>query len=728
MKNLLIVGALLATVAGCPAKRGILTPPKISAENIVKIELPKTISAKSEKRALQLYESLPSYHPQRKALRALLRGRFLERAHTQLALPRGEDDALKAFYAMARLHDPSNVFDDKCKDPELAKLALRLAKRFSLRGDIPRTLPALTVAIGLAKKADRKKLQKEFWRAIRWQEDTLSAMYGKGIKGHRVIPAMEAAVVIWPTAFALDALTHIYLEQRAALSGVTPLRGMLRRHGRFHFPALRRAGYNIARIYLWADRPEKALEWLRTLPANDRDTRLIRLLEQVLSPSAHVDDALRLADEFEERNSQISLRLCRRAASLHPRQAQAHLCVGRLAKRAKNTLLAVRAYERAHALDPSNASVAEQLARQYQSRVFLSVDSEALRLAHRQLEELIAFHGRLAKKGIKLKTSLSAVHYAVGFGLYNAGEIALARRSFERSIAAKPSAQTLVQLARVQLKSGDAKGALGYLKRAEKLPMKTIPERLFWQGRIDGLAGEALAMLGRVEESRTRHQQAVTTWTRWTTVGLKPKSRAETYVYLARSLFTLDNRMLAIEALEKAIDAAPGRKQTYPEAISLLARYGHLPEALDAYHRALGRDEVGEYLKTYCSLWVVGLARRAKVDPDPLAMAYLQKLKGTHFYHHLTKMVLGELSYAQLLAKTKDRAQQAELFYYRAEQLLAEGKLADAKDLWKRVLGTKMMAFFEFDIAQHQLRMGPAKVRKERFNNPQKASPTKGNP
>lgn len=728
MKNLLIVGVLLVTAAGCPAGRGIVKPPKMSARDLVKVQLPKAVSAKGQKRALQLYESLPSYHPQRKQLGALLHTRLVGRARARLALSRGEDEALESFYAAARLHDPADVFADKSRDPELAKLARQLAKRFARRGDIRRTLPALIVAIGLARGSQREALQKELWRAVRWQEQTLSAMYGKGIKGHRVIPAMEAAAMTWPSAFALDTLSRLYIEQKMALSSLGPLRGLMRRHGRFQFPALRRAGYNVARIYLWADRPERALKRLRTLESSDRNAMMIRLLERALSPSAHVDDHLRLADEFEERHAKVALRICRRAASLFPRQARAHLCVGRLAQRGKNTLLAVRAYERAHRLAPTNAKVAERLARQYQRRVFLSVDSEALRLAHRQLQELIAFHERLSQKGIKLETSLSAVHYAVGYGLYNAGEIKLARRSLERSLETKPSPQTLLQLARIQLKDGDAAGSLSYLERAEKLPMKSVPERLYWQGRVDGLAGDALARLGRAKESKVRHQQAIATWTRWATVGLKPRARAEAYVYLARSLFSLGNRLQGIEALEKAIDAAPDRKQTYPEAISLLARYGHLPEALDAYHRALGRQEVGEYLKAYCSLWVVGLARRAKTDPDPLALAYLRKLEGDRFYHRLAKMFLGKISYEQLLKQTEDRAHRAELYYYRAEQLIAEGNVDGAKSLWKRVVATKMMAFFEFDNAQHHLRDGPTKVHTERLRSSRGSSQPEGQP
>ena len=54
--------------------------------------------------------------------------------------------------------------------------------------------------------------------------------------------------------------------------------------------------------------------------------------------------------------------------------------------------------------------------------------------------------------------------------------------------------------------------------------------------------------------------------------------------------------------------------------------------------------------------------------------------------------------------------QRAELYFYRAEQLLAEGKLEQARELWRKVMDTGMMAFYEYDMAAFDLRSGPAKV------------------
>ncbi len=46
---------------------------------------------------------------------------------------------------------------------------------------------------------------------------------------------------------------------------------------------------------------------------------------------------------------------------------------------------------------------------------------------------------------------------------------------------------------------------------------------------------------------------------------------------------------MAIEAFERAIDAAPERGSTYADVLAYLVPRGERDEALDAYHRAVGR-------------------------------------------------------------------------------------------------------------------------------------------
>jgi hypothetical protein len=135
---------------------------------------------------------------------------------------------------------------------------------------------------------------------------------------------------------------------------------------------------------------------------------------------------------------------------------------------------------------------------------------------------------------------------------------------------------------------------------------------------------------------------------------------------------------------------------------------GEFDEALDAYHRALGRSEVTDYLKVYCSLWILDLARRAGQPEDPLAAAYLQSTDGGKWFNDLARWATGREPEATLLAHADTPGRKAECAFYRAMRALADGKRDLARSLWKTVVATDMMAFFEYDMASYYLKLGTA--------------------
>ena len=118
--------------------------------------------------------------------------------------------------------------------------------------------------------------------------------------------------------------------------------------------------------------------------------------------------------------------------------------------------------------------------------------------------------------------------------------------------------------------------------------------------------------------------------------------------------------------------------------IAFLVPRGELEEALDAYHRALGRNEVTDYLKVYCSLWIVDLARRAGQPDDPLATAFLQSTDGGKWYDDLARWATGRETEQQLLARADTPAQKAEASFYRAMRAVEAGDDDDAKRCGRR--------------------------------------------
>lgn len=707
MRDPIILGCLLLVIlASCgPAaqgKTGNLAGPPTS------VKVPPAITDKNYEIHRDHYDALEIDTRGRDAFRKLLLGHLLQQLDRHLA--RGEEaEAAKVFQSCLTLFDPVEVYGGTVRGhTQLARAAARLVAVFSPRGDERKVLPPLCVQMTL--EPDNKQLRDKFRQITTWMQETGELASGHSRKWLRTVQVLEATVKLWPSALVVEQVRKAYVEQRVSIARafhISPLS-----HLRGAVSALFQTGFKVARNYLMVDLMGEALRRLEEV-ASDRspDEELRRLLQQALAKGAGAEQLVQLAAFFEERDREVALRICRRARRRFPDNAKVNWCVGRLAAKLLRTTLSVKSLERAVSLDPTRRGYVELLAQQYQRRLFSLIGDEKLKQAQGELDRIEAFYRRSSKQ---FKTSidppLSRVYYAIGHGFYNAGRVGPAATAFEKSVAVSPSPEALVQLATIRTKQHRPAESRTFLERAEKLTMPNAHARAYWQGRIESLRGESLELEGKAEASRKAHLQATQAWQSLLALGLDDDDKAEAYTYEARSLFAIGERAKGMDALDRAVDVLPDRKETYADVIALLTTYGHMPEALDAYHRALGRREVSEYLKSYCSFWIIGLARRAGLPPDPLAMSHLSNLKGSAWYAELARLIRGQVTYVQLVARAKGPSNLAELYYYQADLLLAAGKQLEAQSLWKKVLATDMMAFYEFDMATFNLTHGPSKV------------------
>jgi len=191
---------------------------------------------------------------------------------------------------------------------------------------------------------------------------------------------------------------------------------------------------------------------------------------------------------------------------------------------------------------------------------------------------------------------------------------------------------------------------------------------------------------------------------------------------IGRVLYSLGRHTEGIQKFQEAIEADADRDQSYIDSIAFLVQNGEVDSALDVYRRALSRPDrsVSEYVKVYASLWVVDLSRRTQKVADPGAEAFLRTLdlrhpeirpqRGAVWYRQLAAFTVGRIDYARLLAAADTPGRHAEVYFYRAMQLLADGKAEAAHDLWRKVVDTHMVSFFEFEMASRYLRTGAPTV------------------
>jgi tetratricopeptide (TPR) repeat protein len=193
---------------------------------------------------------------------------------------------------------------------------------------------------------------------------------------------------------------------------------------------------------------------------------------------------------------------------------------------------------------------------------------------------------------------------------------------------------------------------------------------------------------------------------------------------VGRLYYLLGRRDEGLRKFNEAIMHDEDRDQSYLDAIAFLVQRGESETALDIYRRARAKPgrSISEYVKVYASLWILDLTRRSANAPDPGAMSYLRGIAGRKillrpprtaaWYTELARFVIGQIDYPMLLAKADTAGKRAEAYFYEAMRRLSNGQRSEAYALWSKVVETKMMSFFEFEMASRYLRMG-APIRPE---------------
>jgi tetratricopeptide (TPR) repeat protein len=644
--------------------------------------------------------------PRRVALEAFLLGRVhhaVEGGHYE----DGWDDLRQALtlYDADELRHPLN-------DQLLLHAVQQFERALRQRGAHKLVLPSLAAQEALGAPEAKAR----FREVTAWLRNAADGTDGDGRE--RVIEDLEEVVKLWPSPFIVGELTQLYLEPNDPTTAVARRlrRGADLRELLGSGAAHPNTSYDLARLYLRISQPKQALEQLAKLPG-EGDAKLKALLAKHVSDKALPLDDIELAKYFAgaggaRDDRDVSARICRDAARRFPSAPEPRLCAGELAYTLDQLMVALRNFEEAVRLEPGRREAWEALAKLYQRRLFQLVSDENLNISEleKALSKVENFYGEAQKRfpDKPLNPSMAGALFEVGRGYYNVGRVSDAVRYLERSLSLETAAPALEQLGQIRLKKGNGREAAALFEKAIAVPKESRVEELYWRAKLRRQLADAFENIDDAHGAEAARKAALADWDVFLGFPVDGKFVADAWMEKAKLLYTLGERDDAIGACEKAIDASPDVANTYADVIAFLVPRGELEEALDAYHRALGRTEVTDYLKVYCSLWIIDLARRAAQPEDPLAVAYLQSTDGAKWYDELARWATGRESEAQMVARADTPARKAEAAFYRGMRAWSEGKKADAKHLWEEVLSTDMMAFFEYDMAAHYLKRGSA--------------------
>ena len=701
MQKLIIVAGLMVLAGACgPGAGGPRTPQHPGAGLIVKP--PARVGPENYPGLREKFDSLPLTTRGRQQFRQALLGYLVQQATAQLDQEK-EDSGHLSFKRAVSLFDPREVHTLRLSHPGLARLAGRVVAIFSPRGDLQSVM--LGLCVGMSLGARPEPLQQEYRRMTGWINETEVQLQGRILRGRGVGRLLERTAAAWPSPFVVDELLKNRLQRIEVLAREARIDSSMR--VQTSYPELFLSGLSIVRTFVRVGRFGEALKRLNSLPSRHaRDETLRSLLERVVSPSSRVGDHLDLARYFKPHAPAVALLVCQVARDRFPQKAEGHACVGLMAHAVNKMLLARKSLAQAVALAPKNRTYARSLAEAYRyhfTRLILRRRHAEARGALQGVRNFYLAHGKRFKG---LSPADNRFYFRMGEEFFDRGLIDLATDTYAVSLAVRHSPEAAVKLGTIMVNRAPSR-ALEFLSLVERPSLAAAPHassRSFWQARFASLRGRAYARAGETARSHATHKRAIATWKAVRAMDKSPKNRADTFIYEAKSQFALGAREAALRALGQAMAVKPLRRAAYLDAIALLTTHDQLPEALTAYHRLMKHHGVSEYHRTYCSFWIVVLARRAGRSPDPLALEFLRKLSSKTWYTRLSRLILGQVSYDQLAREARTIGDRAELYFYQAELLLAQGKKQQARRMWKQVLKTEMMGFYEYEMAGFKLR------------------------
>ena len=695
--------------------------------------------------ARQALEALADADAQRPGRRQRLLLYYLSSAQAALTGGRGEE-AFAAFSRALSLVDPAELQDPGQPPavPQLLPIAQQLDRLFSRRGAHAEVVTTMMVEQAL--QPGDQQVVRRYRELTSWlggQPDQMqNLMRGRGRSISALLaepPAtltsdLEQTYRVWPAYAVRAQLGEIYRAEAANhYSGgksnprefLQSLSASLRRKGLLNGPA-----FKVARLYLRVSQPREAVTEIKKLSRlSGEESKFLDLLEETLAapvgktPDLETDKmlaavklALGMAQNPED--ADVSLQMCRDVARRAPNLAPAELCIGELAAALDRKGLAMRAFERARSLAPEDRQIWEKLGLLYVERLSDLVSEEKTTELQGALAEVEAFYERMRKQfsdsnpGISMALALAEV----GRGYYNAGRIDEAQRYLKRSVDLHPNAAALELTGVIAFRHGEYAQAVATLERARAVhvaaPQFDPISKAFFAARVGRLIAESLDQTsdGARAAAEARRQSLRAFDQLVIAARLPPERVAEAEIERGKLYYQSGDREQALSALRRAAEVLPtdeeGRStgQQYVELVTFLVQRGELEAALEMYHRALNFSHLSESMKVYCSLWVNDLLVRAGQVPDPLAVAFLQSVQGAKWPAELAHWSVGQLTEAELVQHADTPGRLAEAHFYLAMAHLRAGDRPGAEALWRKVLASNMMGFFEYEMASFFLK------------------------
>jgi tetratricopeptide (TPR) repeat protein len=731
MKLLKTLGMLLAIqwVPACVSQ----TPQR----PVVGLHTGKNINTESYLAARRAFFRMKQDDALRSSLRARLIG-YLGQGTQALIMAGQYEKVVEHFAEMTALYT-SEELPKQSLSPELGPVARYLREHGSRRGDEARVLSALWILWRLHADDDEEAgFQKEYRQVARWGRQARISL--------PVIERYQDLIEVWeeharlvPAPRVLSQLVRCYIARRQALDVMIgelgqkadPKAGVEEGFQDINLARfiVRRTPVDLAAVYMAQGDLRTAYAVLKKYGSqSEAEQQFMYLVALGLGKEPIASDAvLTLARLYikDIGRMDVARGLCLRGRQNNPTDARFALCLARVAAMENEYADATAEYAEATRLATQERGIYDEalrvLQRLIETRAF-ETDPTHTRVLATEAEHVLRERMR-RWPNIPPPVKLEQFYFAIGTAEMSAGNTGGAIARFEASLKAEPNIPSLLRLGLLSLNRGRTQDALKYYEQALTMARKTPGKALQVEGEALEKLGDTLRMASRSKEAQQRYQQAADTWRR-ASDQLRAESLAIAYVRRGVLAERLGNPKQSVEFFEQAMSYAAAERGVYEQILSYLVTSPVNAElAEEVYWRALRQVSLEPEWKVYFALWVqIIVGRSGNPVPKELVQELNQLVGSDAWWGRLASFGARKLPYANLLAEASERGEQAEAHFYEGARLMVEGNSAAATALFRRVLATDMVSFYEYAMAREFL-VEPSKLRVPDVGSPAQRQP-----
>ncbi len=537
-------------------------------------------------------------------------------------------------------------------------------------------------------------------REARANLDTLSEQYAG------LISVWTQHASLTPAPEVLDTLAGLHIAGRDAVSAETA--EDRRRLGIGGERQLRLAPLNVAAVYLARGDIKSAIMKVESMgPGGELQLRILDLL-RTASSSDEVGAAatFELVEGYRVVRPDVAEGLCRSALLRFPQDYRFPTCMARVAADSERFADATAWYVIAIELEPEMIELYDEALGQLDEFIKTRLTDphpERSSALARGAETILA---ERQKRWPASEPPIAPNHleFLIGTLEMNAGHAAEAQQRFEKSLEKNEDAGVLVQLGLLLERTGRPEEAEQRYRRALWLtPSDSLAEDLRRAEILESLGNVARAQ-GKTHEMIAQYKGALKAWTE---ARDQVEGPTGALVEMRRGVLLdqLGRHDEAVEAFANAMTYAPQWRDVYATILShLVVSPPDLELASSVWRRSQLHLTLPPEWKVYFTLWIQLITARAGQPPVQEHTDLLRRLGGSsNWWGKLASFGAGDLDYAGLISVASSLGEETEALYYEGARLFIAGDRAGARTQFQRVLDTKMVSFFEFEMARKLL-------------------------